>query len=359
MSDQRRSVVSISDVFKRYGSVEAVRGVSLEVFEREIVTLLGPSGCGKSTVLRMVAGFEQPSAGDIAIDGQDMRGVSPNRRPVNLVFQRSTLFPHLDVFDNIAFGLRLKRCGAEERRRRVEQMLRIVGLPEYGDRWTDQLSGGEAQRIALARALVNEPSVLLLDEPLSALDLKIRQQMQAELKRIHRELGTTFLHVTHDQEEAMTLSDRIVLMRNGAILQIGTPEDIYCRPQSIFCAQFVGDTNLFSATIMAAGSERTDLDVGGMHIVGPRSPYQVRESVTVSLRPESLRISNGLGAVNSVTGRITEVVFVGDRVRYRVRTDNGLEFVGQQHREDNNTSARPEDTVTVTWPVEAIVILRE
>ncbi len=359
MNDLRRCVVAVSDVHKRYGTVEAVRGVSLEVFEGEIVTLLGPSGCGKSTVLRIVAGFEHPSAGSIAIDGREMRGVPPNRRPVNLVFQRPALFPHLDVFDNIAFGLRLKRCGPEERRRRVRRMLEIVSLAEYADRWTDQLSGGEAQRIALARALVNEPSVLLLDEPLSALDLKIRQQMQAELKRIHHELGTTFLHVTHDQEEAMTLSDRIVLMNHGTILQVGTPEDIYCRPQTVFCAQFIGDTNLFPATVATAGSNGTDLVAGGVRIVGPAGSYQAKESVTVSLRPESIRISSGDDAPNRVTGHVTDVVFVGDRVRFHVRTEAGLEFVCQQHRADNTTSARPEDRVTLTWPAEATVILRE
>ncbi|MCS6812685.1 MAG: spermidine/putrescine ABC transporter ATP-binding protein, partial [Cyanobacteria bacterium] len=242
--------VELNKVFKVYNGETAVRGVDLRVRRGEFFCLLGPSGCGKSTTLRMVAGFEVPTAGDVLIRGRSMTNVPPNRRPVNTVFQSYALFSHLSVWENIAFGLRLKNCSKAELQDRVKEALKLVRMESFAQRYPSQLSGGQQQRVALARALVNRPAVLLLDEPLGALDLKLRKEMQVELSTLHRELGMTFIMVTHDQEEALSLSDRIAVMYEGKIEQIGSPQEIYEHPQTPFVADFIGDTNLFRGKVI-------------------------------------------------------------------------------------------------------------
>src|SRR5881394_569694 len=249
MEASSRAGIALEGVSKRFGKHEAVRDVSLSIREGEFFSLLGPSGCGKTTTLRMIAGFEAPDAGRIYLQGEDVTSLFSNRRPVNMVFQQYALFPHMSIYDNVAFGLKVKKVPRSEHRERVQEMLRVVSLEGYDQRRARQLSGGQQQRVALARALVNRPAALLLDEPLGALDVKLRKQMQLELKRIQSELGTTFVYVTHDQEEALAMSDRIAVMNAGRVEQTGSPREIYDHPRTAFVADFIGSLNAIELTI--------------------------------------------------------------------------------------------------------------
>src|SRR5829696_2793259 len=263
-----KPIVSIEGVSKSYASVEAVCDVSLDVRRGEFVSLLGPSGCGKSTILRMIAGFEAVDQGSIRINGIDVSDVPPHRRPVNMVFQSYALFPHLNVADNIAFGPRRQQVTRAEVDRRVARFLTLVGMDGLGGRYPSQLSGGQQQRVALARALVNQPQVLLLDEPLGALDLKLRKRMQIELKQLQREVGISFIYVTHDQDEALALSDRIAVMSKGTVLQYAPGREIYDHPRTEFVANFLGEANVIAARVVTAGSKAT-LDLAGLRIAAP------------------------------------------------------------------------------------------
>jgi spermidine/putrescine transport system ATP-binding protein len=358
----RKKIVRLAEVTKSFGPVQALQHIDLDVYDGEILTLLGPSGCGKTTLMRLIAGFEQATSGRIFIDGKDVTLVPPEKRPVNLVFQRYALFPHLDVFDNIAFGLRIQKLDKEDIRSRVHDMLRIVQMPDFADRWTHQLSGGQAQRVALARALVNKPAVLLLDEPLAALDLKIRQQMLIELKRIHAETHTTFVYVTHDQDEAMILSDRIVLMNRGGILQIDRPEVMYARPRSLFCAQFLGETNLLPATVVEMNGKTACFDIGNCAVSGPCGDWPVGSAVSLSIRPETLSISErgrGVPSANRLDGSVTDVTFIGNRVRYQIRDSGGRTIRCEEPRSVEGIRFQAGSAVTLSWPVEANVVLSE
>ncbi|HLN13345.1 MAG TPA: ATP-binding cassette domain-containing protein, partial [bacterium] len=261
--------VELRHVHKWFGTVHAVRDVTLTIRKNEFFSLLGPSGCGKTTVLRMISGFEAPSQGDLYLEGRLANTIPPYHRDTNLIFQHLALFPHLDVYENIAFGLRLRRLSREEIRRKVHESLELVDLTGYGRRRIHQLSGGQKQRIAIARALVNEPAVLLLDEPLGALDLRLRVQMQLELKEIQHRVGTTFVYVTHDQTEALTMSNRIAVMRDGMVEQIGSGRDVYERPRTRFVAAFLGDSNLLEGEVDARDAARTTLRTRGARVVGP------------------------------------------------------------------------------------------
>src|SRR5438105_6988784 len=288
-----RAAIGLVGVSKRFGTHVAVDDVTLEIGEGEFFSLLGPSGCGKTTTLRMVAGFELPDAGRIVLKGSDVTEVPANRRPVNMVFQQYALFPHMSVYDNVAFGLRVKRVPRAEHRGRVHEMLRVVSLEGFDRRRARQLSGGQQQRVALARALVNRPAALLLDEPLGALDVKLRKQMQLELKRIQNELGTTFVYVTHDQDEALAMSDRIAVMNHGRVEQIGAPREIYEHPSTPFVADFIGSLNALEFTVnelvgdyalsRPAGGERVVVRVG--------SDAQTGDSVRIAVRPERIQIA--------------------------------------------------------------------
>jgi spermidine/putrescine transport system ATP-binding protein len=326
-------VLRLIDVCKRFGPQTVVDHFSLDIAPGAFVTLLGPSGCGKTTLLRMVAGFETPSAGRIEINGQDVVGWPPDHRPVNTVFQRYALFPHLSVAENIAFGLSLKRLGAREVQRRVDEMLALVRLPTYGARRVHQLSGGEAQRIALARALVLAPQVLLLDEPLSALDLKIRQQLQVELRRIHQESGRTFCYVTHDQDEAMKLSDLVVVMNQGRIEQVGTPHEIYHSPATAFCASFVGESNLLRGEVVNVLPHRVEVRVAGLPrpvcAVPNGRTLALGQAVQVMVRPEAISFaepSDAAARPNALTGNITDAMFSAGTMTYQLAVGSGVEL---------------------------------
>ena len=322
--------VELRNVFKFFNQEPAVNGIDLDVRQGEFFSILGPSGCGKTTTLRLIAGFEIADAGKVLIQGQSMTNVPPYRRPVNTVFQSYALFNHLNVWDNIAFGLRLKKIRKSQIEARVEEALKLVKMESLRSRFPNQLSGGQQQRVALARALVNRPTVVLLDEPLGALDLKLRKEMQIELSNLHTDLGLTFVMVTHDQEEALSLSDRIAVMNQGKIEQVGTPSQIYERPQTSFVADFIGDTNLFSGEIVAVDSSNVQISTKtGLSIIISRAedtPSELSQAVVVSVRPEKIQLSlypPNLPA-NSFEGRLVNVMYLGTHVNYVVQLTNGI-----------------------------------
>jgi spermidine/putrescine transport system ATP-binding protein len=319
-----RPSVELEDVTKRFGDFEAVRALSLSVASGEFFTLLGPSGCGKTTTLRMVAGFENPTEGRILLDGVDVEGLPPFRRPTNTVFQSYALFPHLSVQGNVAFGLRRKGVAKSEVKRRVGEELELVGLAREAARKPRQLSGGQQQRVALARALINRPAVLLLDEPLGALDLKLRKGLQLELKRIQREVGITFMYVTHDQEEALTMSDRIAVMNDGVVDQLGPPEDVYERPRTRFVAGFIGVSNLMPAKVESVSGEDVTVSIdGGPTVRTSARGVRTGERCHAVVRPEKLRVTKAeepvpVGHV-SVEGIVESAVFLGTATQMIVK----------------------------------------
>ena len=330
--------IRLRQLRKTFGDVVAVDSVDLDVADGEFLTLLGPSGSGKTTVLRMIAGFEQPTSGTIELAGVDVTEVPPYNRDVNTVFQDYALFPHMDVLSNVEYGLKVKKVPKAERRQRAEEALASVRLAEYGSRKPSQLSGGQRQRVALARALVNRPRVLLLDEPLGALDLKLREQMQVELKELQRAVGITFVFVTHDQEEALTMSDRIAVFDAGRIAQIGTPVEIYEHPQTPFVAGFVGVSNLLEAGVAAT-------------LLGRQGLW--------SVRPEKIRVMLGSaspeGSERAAAGVIREVVYVGMSTRFIVDLDAGATLIAVQqnsHATSSEVNAMRGQRVTLMWNTE-------
>ncbi|MBA3432604.1 MAG: ABC transporter ATP-binding protein [Actinobacteria bacterium] len=314
------AAILVDSVSKRFGQTVAVDSFMLRVERGEFVSLLGPSGCGKTTLLRIVGGFESQDSGRVLIHGKAVDRLPPNKRPTNMVFQRYALFPHKTVFENISFPLELRGVKKTERNERVKEMLELVRLPGVEQRRPEQLSGGQAQRIALARALVSRPPVLLLDEPLTALDLKLRKAMQLELRRIQEELGTTFLYVTHDQEEALTMSDRIVLMNEGRTVQEGDPTEIYEHPASVFASHFIGEANLLIGVVATADGDATRVRVDGLEIVACAADVSTGQEVTVSVRPERLAITRDGGnrMDNVLRGVVARRVFLGNLVRWLV-----------------------------------------
>jgi len=339
--------------------VTAVRGLDLAIREGEFFSLLGPSGCGKTTTMRMIAGFEEPTQGVIRLRGSDVTGIAPNKRDVNMVFQSYALFPHMNVFENVAFGLRRKKAAKDEITRRVGEMLDIVDLGGRGQRRPRELSGGQQQRVALARALVNRPRALLLDEPLGALDLKLRQAMQVELKRIQREVGITFVYVTHDQGEALTMSDRIAVMNDGAIEHLGTPREIYEHPRTRFVAGFIGTSNLLTGTVTRVDAGRAVIEVSPEErIVVPVTGQAVTagSQLQLTVRPEKIEISAarpaGYGCV--LRGEVTDVAYLGTSTNFSVSTTTGADIVVFQQ---NSAAAAADvaaqgDSVWLSWQPE-------
>ena len=341
--------VRLEQVVKRFDGVVAVDGISLEIPHGSFFALLGPSGCGKTTTLRMIGGFEQPTAGRIFLGDQEVEGLPPYKRDVNTVFQSYALFPHLSIFENVAFGLRRRGVPKRELRSRVAEILELVHLTGRETAKPTQLSGGQQQRIALARALVNNPRVLLLDEPLGALDLKLRKQMQLELKRIQNEVGITFVHVTHDQEEAMTMADAIAVMNQGRIEQLGTPTELYERPRTAFVAGFLGKSNLLDGTVEAGGVRLRDgtlvrVDAGGR-----------TGDVAVGVRPEKIKFG-GEGA-NSLSGTVREVAYIGVASEVIVDTPAGGIAVFHQNAEAGASAPPPRSKVTISWSPEATFVV--
>lgn len=368
--------VELRGVSKKFVSPEgtpviAVDDVTLRIRDGEFFSLLGPSGCGKTTTLRMIAGFEQPTSGQVIIAGLSMGLTPPFQRPVNTVFQSYALFPHMTVANNVSFGLEMKRTPRDDIQSRTREALKMVRLPGMENRYPKQLSGGQQQRVALARALVNRPRVLLLDEPLGALDLKLRKEMQLELKTLQREVGITFVYVTHDQEEALTMSDRIAVMSAGRALQVGTPAEIYERPNSRFVADFIGETNFLSGKFALRQNKQVTINCAGLEIIAETDrKLESGEAVTIAVRPEKIRLySKSPGDVpNCFHARVENVVYVGTDTRFEVRigdtgTDNSLRLRVRQQ----NTTSTPDATayfdgrreVYVTWSPESARVLEE
>jgi len=333
-------------------AVTAVRQINLAIRPGEFFTLLGPSGCGKTTTLRMIAGFEAVTSGELLIQGQPMTDVPPNKRPVNTVFQNYALFPHLTVAENVAFGLVVKRLPRAEREQRAEEALEMVRLPGLGRRKPSQLSGGQQQRVVLARALINRPAVLLLDEPLGALDLKLRKEMQIELKRLQRQVGITFIYVTHDQEEALTMSDRIAVMNQGQVLQTGDPVTIYEKPATRFVADFIGETNFLKGIVAQAADGQAQ-----MRIAGETVPVSLNgqlltpgQTITLTLRPEKVSLLP-LAEANALKGTVQEVIYIGTDRRYIVRLTSSETIVARIQNVSDRAldERRVGDAVKVYW----------
>jgi spermidine/putrescine ABC transporter ATP-binding subunit len=344
--------IELRGVSKRYGSNVALRGLDLDIRDGEFFCLLGPSGCGKTTTLNLIGGFVGPTEGTIWLRGRRIDTLPPHKRPVNTVFQSYALFPHMSVRSNVAFGLKMDRVKKQESSRRVQEALSLVGLEEFGDRTPAQLSGGQQQRVAVARALVKRPAVLLLDEPLGALDLKLRQRLQVELSQIHREVGTTFVYVTHDQEEAMSMADRIAVMNLGVVEQLGTPLEIYRRPTSRFVADFIGDANFLDATVEGDAAVLRDGTRVACRAGERRGP------ATLMLRPESLRLEEGASDRPSVRGRVVQSSFLGTRVRVAVETPaSDTPLMVAVHGEDPSSLPTDDSDIAVSWsPDEAILL---
>jgi putative spermidine/putrescine transport system ATP-binding protein len=349
--------LELTGIQKRFGDVAAVQNFNLAADRGEFVSFLGPSGCGKTTTLRMIAGFEQPTAGTILVDGTDITRRAPNQRNVGMVFQSYALFPNMTVGDNIGFGLKVHKKPRAAIRAKVQELLGLINLPDKADRYPYQLSGGQQQRVALARALAIEPQVLLLDEPLSALDAKIRVALRKEIRSIQRQLGITTVYVTHDQEEALSLSDRVVVMNDGRIEQVGTPAEIYNFPATPFVASFVGTLNLIAGKVVEAGSGR--LSIGGQEIraSGPITEARDGSTVTVAIRPEAIELGEG-GGTNRLQGAIEDVSFLGSIVRIRVRLpDTEMSISLDTFNDPNLNPPAIDETVTLSFPREACLVI--
>ena len=361
----RRSYISVRNVSKHFGRVRALQSVDIEVSEGEFFALLGPSGCGKTTLLRILAGFESPTEGEVFIDGQAMSAVPANRRPVNMVFQNYAIFPHLNVRQNLAYGLRRQKLPKAELEAVIERALALIKLEGFGERRSDQLSGGQRQRVALARALVKQPKVLLLDEPLGALDKRLREQMQVELRALQQEVGITFVFVTHDQEEALSMSDRIAVMSEGRVLQVDTPERLYERPVSREVADFIGTMNFIEGEVEGVGTGKITAHAGPLGRVSAVSEQRLGRGarVLIAIRPEKIGVSRRKpeATVNVVRGRVAAASYLGDRSHLRVdvpgleapisvASQNVLPLLHSAHAEES-------DAMWLTWPDSAVVLL--
>ena len=352
--------VQLVDLAKRFGGFEAVGGIDLDIPPGEFFSLLGPSGCGKTTTLRMIAGFERPSAGRVLLDGKDVSDTPPNRRNVNTVFQSYALFSHLTVAENVAFGLRFAKASKEETRSRVGQALSLVQMQEFRDRRPHQLSGGQQQRVALARALILNPSVLLLDEPLGALDAKLRKALQIELKALQEQVGITFVYVTHDQEEALTMADRIAVMNEGRIEQVGSPREVYEEPASAYVADFLGVSNMLQAEASGRTSDgRCRVRVGDVELLASQGHTSARGSVKVVVRPERVRVeAPGETGENRLPGKIERVVYAGAISQLVVTLDQGTPIRCMMANDGVGSSFDRGASVSLYLPCEALRVLR-
>lgn len=351
--------IEAKNVTKYFGEVLAVDNVSLAIEKGEFFSLLGPSGCGKTTVLRMISGFEKPSEGEIYIGGELMTNRPPFRRPTNLVFQNLSLFPHMSVFKNISFGLEMKGLTKDRIKKEVNEMLDLIELSGFADRRINELSGGQQQRVAISRALINHPTVLLLDEPLGALDLKLRNQMQLELKRIQREVGTTFIYVTHDQGEALTMSNRIAVMNRGRIEQIGESDEIYEKPRTVFVANFIGETNLIDGVVSSHEESREVVTSKDLPIfVRSRESLNRGQKVFVSIRPEKIMLGERLSGIENIfTGTVTETIYQGLLSIYTIFVENRLHLTVKVQNLDMKKRYSQGAQVKVGWGIDNGIVI--
>nr|WP_312288784.1 ABC transporter ATP-binding protein [Clostridium chromiireducens] len=349
-------IVKIDNINKKYGDNHVVRDLFIDIKKGEFLTMLGPSGCGKTTTLRMIAGFETPTSGSIYIEGEEVQNTEPYEREVNTVFQNYALFPHMTIYDNLAFGLSVKKVNKAEIKQRVTEILELVQLVGFENRKPDQLSGGQKQRVAIGRALINRPKVLLLDEPLGALDLKLRKQMQFELKRLQKKLGITFIYVTHDQEEALTMSDRIAIMYGGDLEQIGTPKEIYEKPKSKFVADFIGESNIFYGVANKLGNDVLKVKLENGDAIVLDSQVMDNEIIYVLVRPENIRLSKEPVEGFTLVGKVKEHVYIGNVNKTIIVLPTGMEI-------KMNTTPKVEllpigSEVCVYWEKEDAVVIK-
>ena len=355
--------VEVQGVSKSFGSVIALNSVSLDIFKGEFFSLLGPSGCGKTTLLRMIGGFEVPDDGSILIEGSDTDGLPPYERSTNMIFQHLALFPHMNVWDNVAFGLKMKGIEADIIGEKVKKALQLVRLEDYGSRKIDQLSGGQRQRVAMSRALINDPTVLLLDEPLGALDLQLRLSMQDELRRLHKSLSNTFIFVTHDQGEAMAMSDRIAVMDQGEILQVGTPEEIYDKPKTRFVANFVGHTNVFDGQVSTIGNDGNfEINCNGLVFMGVGQTKVAKgQKVSVALRYEAITFFKPDNEIKGVScsAVVREKMYLGGMFRLETVTQEGLTLTADIPQGEQSKLIKEGDKIELFWEPESLAVLLE
>jgi len=348
----KETLLSLKNVSKAFDDKTVLNSLDLDILDGEFITLLGPSGCGKTTLLRLIAGFEQPDTGAVSLSGHDITHAAPEHRPLNTVFQNYALFPHMSVYDNVAYGLKMEKRPRDEIRQRVDEVLAMVQLQDFARRKPHQLSGGQQQRVAIARAVVKRPQLLLLDEPLSALDYKLRRTMQVELKRLQRELGITFVFVTHDQEEALSMSDRVVVLKDGAIQQLGTPREIYERPANLFTARFVGETNLFPGYLTSVEDTGITLDILGLSRTLQKPGFTLRkgEQVNVLLRPEDIRVLAPEDE-KGLAGRIVERNYKGSTLDSVIHLEDGTEVLASEFFDEDDPAFdyKLGEPVRVSW----------
>jgi spermidine/putrescine transport system ATP-binding protein len=359
MSEDKKPIVEIKGVNKIYGDNHVVHDLNLTVYEGEFLTMLGPSGCGKTTILRMIGGFEEPTEGMIYLEGERVDTKEPFQRNVNTVFQSYALFPHMNIFQNIAYGLKMKKVSKSEMKERVEEILHLVQLNGFEKRYPSQLSGGQKQRVAIARALINRPKVLLLDEPLGALDLKLRKEMQIELKNLQKKLGITFIYVTHDQEEALTMSDRIAIMNQGYLDQLDTPETVYERPATRFVADFIGESNIFETVInkISGDTVNVGLEVGNaLGLIDENFSVNMSEMVYACVRPEKIKVSKTEVKGFTILGKVKEQIYVGNVIKSNIILVNGQ--VVKLSRMDIDEAPKIGDIVYIYWDVEDVVLIK-
>lgn len=358
------AIVILKDICKKFGEVIAVNHINLEIQRGEFVTLLGPSGCGKTTTLRIISGLETPDSGMVVLDEQNVTNTPPEKRPVNMVFQAYALFPHLTIAENIAFGPKIKHWSKSEIQKGIDEMLRLVQLEGYGDRKPSEISGGQAQRVALARALINRPKVLLLDEPLGALDLKLRQAMQLELRAIQKRLGMTFIYVTHDQEEAMVMSDRIVLINQGKIVQAGTPIEIYYSPTNEFVSRFIGEANLLRGQIKTSSTDHIEVDVDGFHVIAPpHAGLDAGQEVLLSIRPEHISIFQEASqapstCINVFPAKFKNAIFLGPSIRFMVCLANNQSLSISRTAMNGGIDYHTDQPIYIGWDAHSTVVLQ-
>lgn len=354
-----KTIVSLMNVEKWYGSNHVVKNMNVNIAEGEFLTLLGPSGCGKTTTLRMISGFELPTSGMIKVQGESVEKKEPYQRDVNTVFQNYALFPNMNVYDNVAYGLKVKKVPKDEIKERVTYMLKLVQLEGFEKRKITQMSGGQKQRVAIARALINRPKVLLLDEPLGALDLKLRKQMQIELKRLQKKLGITFVYVTHDQEEALTMSDRIAIINQGIMEQIDTPINIYQKPKTKFVAGFIGESNVLDAIVLEkqSGKAVVGMEVGKGTVLDEENKLSVNDPVAVSVRPENMLFSETPVEGFNLKGVVKEHIYVGNIIKMMITLNDGTEIKVNRFRAEDLTDIGK--LVYLYWDLDKGVVIRE